>query len=426
MVNLKSTGKYNSVKERRCKIAALAVFVFTGVVYITLILLMIITKFRVLSPLIKFHDSLAYSYNESGEAVKDPKYNSEYIKEQLQYEYENSPGTILYPVCITGALIIVGQGLSIIIARKNGKFMFSDHVTGVIIDGIFDAILIVVSLFVYLWRNGFGVMQEIGTGVEPSKIYYWLFLLPLIVLDALFVSFVNKAAYYEGKYQEEPAMKLQQRSNVKYCKKCGAPINNSAVLCEDCSGEKSAEQTEVACTSQQPVWAYNPAVAKGRPLIIATGVIYIAVGIIMTVINLVFAEALDYVSPYVSILRIIMRISIDLGFPLSYTYNALPFMLIIALVLEKFINIFFGIGILLKKQWAVLTVRIFMILGIVVNLFMILILLHPFQPLQAIFPLIFSLINIAYDIVMIFFTSSVVRTLSVNARNYRVRVKERQ
>lgn len=408
MVNLKSTGKYNSVKERRCKIAALAVFVFTGVVYITLILLMIITKFRVLSPLIKFHDSLAYSYNESGEAVKDPKYNSEYIKEQLQYEYENSPGTILYPVCITGALIIVGQGLSIIIARKNGKFMFSDHVTSVMIDGIFDAILIVVSLFVYLWRNGFGLMQEIGTGVEPSLFYYLGFLLPLVLLNALFVFFYCSGADNEGNYI--PVLHTQH-SNVNYCQKCGEPINNSAVLCEDCSGEKSTEQIGAACTSQQPVRAYNPAIAKGRALVIATGVAYIAVGIIMTVINLVFAEALDYVSPYVSILRIIMRISIDLGFPLSY--NALFIMLIIALVLEKCINISLGIGILLKKRWAVLTVRIFMLLGIVISLFMILIILNPFQPPQSIFPLIISLINIAYNIVMIFFTSSVLRTTSL-------------
>lgn len=160
-----------------------------------------------------------------------------------------------------------------------------------------------------------------------------------------------------------------------------------------------------------PIRAYNPAIAKGRTLIIATGATYIAVGIIMTVINLVFAEALDYVSPYVSILRIIMRISIDLGFPLSY--NALFIMLIIALVLEKCINISLGIGILLKKRWAVLTVRIFMLLGIVISLFMILIILHPFQPPQSIFPLIISLINIAYNIVMIFFTSSVLRTTSL-------------
>lgn len=244
MFDLKSAGKYGSVKERRCKIAVSAVFVITAAVYIFLVLFMIITKFGVLSPMIKFHDSVAYSYNDSGATVKDPKYSSEYIKEQLQKEYETSPGTILYPVCITGALVIVGQGLSMIIARKKGRFMFSDHVTGVMIDGIFDAAIIVVLLFVSLWRNGFGTMGEIGSAVEPSQIYYWVFLIPLLVLDGLFVSFVNRAAYYEENYQESTAMKLNQRSNVKYCKKCGAVIDNSAVFCENCIKQNEAQNKD--------------------------------------------------------------------------------------------------------------------------------------------------------------------------------------
>lgn len=425
MFDLKSAGKYNSVNERKYKIATVAVFVFTAFVYITLILLMIITKFRVLSPLIGFHDSVVYSYNNNGEVIKNPKYNSDYIKEQLQNEFENSPGLIFYPVCVTGAATIIGQGLSIFVSRKNKRLMFSDNVLGITIDGIFNGILIIASLFINLWL-GFALMNEIGKIIGPSKIYGWLFILPLLLLDLLFVSVYRKAAYYEEKYTYNEENNVigkftQQRSNVMYCRKCGAPINNSAVLCENCSGEKSTVQTGAACTSQQSVRAYNPVIAKGRDLIIATGVAYIVVGIIMTVIYLVFAEALDYVSPYISISRIIMHILRKMKFLLSYNV-----MLIILLVLEKSINISLGIGILLEKRWAVLTVRIFMLLGIIVNLFMILIILHPFQSPQSIFPLIISLISIAYNIVMIFFTSSVDRTLSVNAPSYRARVEERR
>ena len=245
MFDLQSAGKYGSVKERRCKIAVSAVFVITAAVYIFLVLFMIITKFGVLSPLIKFHDSVAYSYNDSGATVKDPKYSSEYIKEQLQKEYENSPGMILYSIGITGALVIIGQGLSMIVSRKNGKFMFGDHATGVMIDGIFDAVLIVVLLFVHLWRNGFGTMQEIGLSIEPSQIYYWVFLIPLLVLDGLFVSLVNRAAYYEENYQESTAMKLNQRSNVKYCKKCGTVIDNSMIFCENCIKQNEAQNKDI-------------------------------------------------------------------------------------------------------------------------------------------------------------------------------------
>lgn len=306
MFDLKSAGKYGSVKERRCKIAVAAVFVVTAAVYISLVLSMIITKYGVLSPLIKFHDSLAYSYNESGEAVKNPKYSSEYIKEQLQKEYENSPGMILYSVCITGAFIIVGQGLSIIISRKNGKFMFGDHVTSVMIDGIFDAVLIVVLLFVHLWRNGFGTMQEIGLAIEPSKIYYWLFMIPLLVLDGLFVSLVNKAAYYEENYQERTAMKQNQRSNVKYCKKCGTVIDNSAVFCESCTEKNEAQNTvlnksgdimniEAQSQREEPIFSAERADDHIKSIGIKLGISLIISIVMFFVILFILNEAPEYI-----------------------------------------------------------------------------------------------------------------------------------
>lgn len=196
MFKFENAGKYNSIKERKCKTAVIAVFVFTAVVYIMLILLMIITKFKVLTPLIKFHDTVVYSYNDSGEVVKDSKYNSEYIMEQLQNEFEDSPGLILFPVCITSASIIIGQGISVLTTRKNGRFIFSNSVLGVTIDGIFNGIFILASLFVNLWL-AFATIPKIGSIIEPSRIYGWLFLLPLILLDILFVSLYYKAANLE-------------------------------------------------------------------------------------------------------------------------------------------------------------------------------------------------------------------------------------
>lgn len=306
MLDLKSAGKYGSVKERRCKIAVSAVFVITAAVYIFLVLFMIITKFGVLSPLIKFHDSLAYSYNESGEAVKDPKYSSEYIKEQLQNEYENSTGLILNPFCITGAFTIVSQGLIIIISRKNDRFMFSDHVTGVMIVGIFDAVLIVVALFIYLWRIGFGLMGEIGLSIEPSKIYYWLFLIPLLVLDGLFVSFVNRAAYYEENYQESTAMKLNQRSNVKYCKKCGTVIDNSAVFCENCIKQNEAQNkdfitagdimnNETQSQREEPIFSAERADDYIKSIGIKLGISLIISIVMLLVIMSILNKAPEYI-----------------------------------------------------------------------------------------------------------------------------------
>lgn len=396
MFELKSAGKYNSIKERRYKIAVAAVFIFTAFVYITFILLMITTKFRILSPLIKFHDSVVYTYSDSGEVIKEPNYSPEYIKELLQHEFESSPSYILSTFIEPGVLVILWEGLLLLLHRKKGKFIFSNSRLGIKLFGIFSCIYVIVNLFFVLWAIRFSSIRGLFGDIEPSGIYYWLFLMPLLLLNILFVLVYNKASYYEGKYVISKC--TQQRSNVKYCKECGMPINNSAVLCDNCSENKPSELVGSDCSPQQPIYndCYPILYGKERAMIITIGVLYIVIG------------ALGVVSV------------IGLLLLLNPVVLALLRILIIGTGIGSCIDLISGIGILLKKRWAALTLRVLMIIGIVVNLFTMLIVY------ESILSVIFLLLNVACDIATIIFTSSIARTLSNDVQNYRTRINGRR
>lgn len=170
-----------------------------------------------------------------------------------------------------GIFFLVFAAIKILILFKSyhdKKFEF-DGKTGIVkISCIFEILGLAVITYVFFWMQ-INKVAIFANTVEPSLFYYLGFLLPLVFLNISFTFLYCSGADYE--VSSIPVLHTQH-SNVKHCQKCGAPINNSAALCEDCSGEKSAEQTYAAYTSPLPIRAYNPAIAKGRTLIIATGV----------------------------------------------------------------------------------------------------------------------------------------------------------
>ena len=98
---------------------------------------------------------------------------------------------------------------------------------------------------------------------------------------------------------------------------------------------------------------------------------------------------------------------------------------IIISIIYLFIRLFFGIGIIIKKRWAVLTVRIFMIIGFFSNFLIFLLRIGNINSWIDLLPLISVLLYIAYNIVMIVFTSNIARIFEYDVQNYRRRIRDR-
>ena len=211
-----------------------------------------------------------------------------------------------------------------------------------------------------------------------------------------------------------------------FCTKCGKELRNDVLFCTYCGNQnsnytKKDEEIQQTRLSPQSVYQtqtmeythqYNEIILydKERIMFFVTGLIYIIVGLITAIISAVSINKLDSMFEMENF-KTIMIVSIALGLC---------------------INIFFGVGIITKRRWAALTVRVFMVLGMAYNAFVILIFLallgeFPEGSLKFVdyLPVLLLVLNIAYNIVMIVITSSLVRTLDYDVQNYRMRVQNR-
>lgn len=220
-----------------------------------------------------------------------------------------------------------------------------------------------------------------------------------------------------------------------FCSKCGKELPNDAVFCTYCGNQTSnsapVQQTEPhpqpVYTPPQPVYMPQKPVVHYRPAapmingyethgtvkltqkenytIIATGLIYIIVEILMTLIN-------------------------------WKSYSLMvdgEFVTVVSIILGCVIAAFFGVAAILKKRWAFLTIRVFMILGIVSNALSV---IFTFVLTSAsgsavssagvnaqvqldLVSLLLLLLSIGYQVVMVIFTSSCARVLSQETQNFR-------
>lgn len=142
-------------------------------------------------------------------------------------------------------------------------------------------------------------------------------------------------------------------------------------------------------------------------LVIATGLAYIIAGAITAILYLT-TDSLSFLFKSED-MEVLFQTSVFLG---------------------VIINLIFGVGIIMKKRWAALTTRVFMIIGAVVNVIMIFYLLAQIGEFKSIpseiamykidySPLFGILLNVAYDIAMIVFTSIIAKVLSQEVQNYR-------
>ena len=209
-----------------------------------------------------------------------------------------------------------------------------------------------------------------------------------------------------------------------FCTKCGKEMPDDACFCANCGNNTSKSiqkneefrQAELSSRSVYPaqhidyINKYNEILLydNERIMIIVVGLAYIAAGLITVIKNAISADSL--------------------------TSDNFKTIFTVSLYLGLCINLVFGIGIIMKKRWAVLTVRVFMIIGAVFNVFEILSLLVQLNEL--IFSsltyeidylsIIFLLINTAFNIAMIVFTSMIARTLAYDVQNYRMRIQSRR
>lgn len=213
-----------------------------------------------------------------------------------------------------------------------------------------------------------------------------------------------------------------------FCKKCGKELPDNACFCTFCGYQTSnyiPEEEKIIqpiyvpqpIYTQQPVQPYSYSMQpssevrtkndpilsdKERGIIFFTGFIYIIVG----VITAIFASS-DSLS-------------------LLYQFGDLKAVLVISVILGICICLVFGIGIIMKKRWAALTVRVFMIIGIVSNLASLNFLFVQIDSLGGDLsnnyaPILLTLLNIAYNIGMIVLTSIIAKLLSDNVQYYRQR-----
>lgn len=81
-------------------------------------------------------------------------------------------------------------------ASINGKLVFSNRTTTVKICCIIEVFAFIAFCYVFLWLE-MNKMPIINNAIEPSAIYYWGFLFPILALNALFASLYTMGAELE-------------------------------------------------------------------------------------------------------------------------------------------------------------------------------------------------------------------------------------
>lgn len=132
---------------------------------------------------------------------------------------------------------------------------------------------------------------------------------------------------------------------------------------------------------------------RERGFIIATGILYMIMGIVTFLIIISTKETLEKVLPLE--FRAIFNVSIIVGS-----------------IIGLCVNIFFGITVLKYKRWALLTLRVFEITGIAVNFFFV----DSIDPGDPTFP---YFINLCLNIILLCFINISAKALSGDVQSCR-------
>lgn len=236
-----------------------------------------------------------------------------------------------------------------------------------------------------------------------------------------------------------------------FCSKCGKELPDDAVFCTYCGNptsnsprhdmpvqqENSASQqaqnyvTQPIYEVQQPIIPnypmtsttprFEPADApkltqKEKNIIIVTGLLYIISGV-LTAVMLLNPGSMTQLLPMEDAEDII-TVSAFLGFCIST---------------------FFGVAAILKRRWAFLAIRVFMILGIVFNVISVLYFLiqvkkatdslpaYLASQIQVDYsPLWTTFLSIGYEVLMTVFTSACAKALSQDVQYYRDKINHKK
>lgn len=178
-----------------------------------------------------------------------------------------------------------------------------------------------------------------------------------------------------------------------FCLNCGNQLNEGSVVCEKCGNSTSnADQQKPAQSivtfpiKQTPILKQ-----RERGFIIATGVLYIFMGIVTFLAIISTKETLGRM------------------FPSEFQDN-FNISIIIGSIVGLCVNIFFGVMVLKYKRWALLTLRILEIIGIVILFFI-------FDPDD---PTAFSyFLSLCFDIILLCFINISAKALSIDVQSCR-------
>lgn len=177
-----------------------------------------------------------------------------------------------------------------------------------------------------------------------------------------------------------------------FCLNCGNQLNEGSVLCEKCGNstlnadqQKPAQSIVTFPIKQTPILKQ-----RERGFIIATGVLYMIMSIITFLVIISTKETLGRMFPseFQDIFNII----------------------IVGSIVGSCVNIFLGVMVLKYKRWALLTLRIFEIIGIVFLFFI-------FDPDD---PTAFSyFLSLCFDIILLCFINISAKALSTDVQSCR-------
>lgn len=139
-----------------------------------------------------------------------------------------------------------------------------------------------------------------------------------------------------------------------FCLNCGNQLNEGTVVCEKCGNSTSNSDQQKPVQSIITISIKQTPILKQRErgFIIATGVLYMIMGIITFLVIILTKETLSIMIP-------------------SEFQGVFNISLIFGSIVGLCVNIFLGVMVLKYKRWALSTLRIFEIMGIVILFFII-------------------------------------------------------